>query len=53
MIVLTSVVSWEPLQLFQPFIGFCFGYAISKACQYAMNEAKVDVGMKEVSLKDV
>jgi hypothetical protein len=39
--------------LLQPFVGFCFGHAISKACQYATNEAKVGVGMKEVSLKDV
>jgi hypothetical protein len=26
---------------------------MSKACQYAMNEAKVGVGMKEIGLKDV
>jgi hypothetical protein len=26
---------------------------MSKACQYVMNETKVGVGMKEVSLKDV
>ncbi len=50
---LTFVVSCEPLQLFQPFISFCFGHVMSKACQYAMNEAKVGVGMKEIGLKDV
>ncbi len=49
---LTSIMSCEPLQLLQPFVGFCFGHVMSKACQYAMNEAKVGAGMKEVNLKD-
>jgi hypothetical protein len=48
----TFVVSFELLQFPQPFASFCFGHALSKACQYAMNEAKVGAGMKEVSLKD-
>jgi hypothetical protein len=26
----TSVVSYESLQLYQPFVGFCFGNAMSK-----------------------
>ncbi len=43
----------KPLQLPQPFANICFGQIMSKVCQYVMNEAKVGVGMKEVSLKDV
>jgi len=31
----------------------CFDHAMSKACQHAMNEVKVGVGMKEINLKDV
>jgi hypothetical protein len=38
--------------LLQLFVGFCFGHVMSKACHYAMNEAKVGAGMKEVNLKD-
>jgi hypothetical protein len=45
-------VSCEPLQLLQVVVGFCFGHVMSKACQYAMNEAKVGACMKEISLKD-
>jgi hypothetical protein len=47
------IVSCEPLQLPQLFVGFCFGHVMSKACQYAMNEIKVGAGMKELNLKDV
>ncbi len=47
------IVSCEPLQLPQPFVGFCFGHVMSKACQYAMNEFKPGAGMKELSLKNV
>ncbi len=49
---LIFIVSCEPLQLFQPFVGFCFGHAMSKACQYATNEANMGGGMKEVNLED-
>jgi hypothetical protein len=52
-ITLTSIVSCKSLQLLQPFANFFFGQVMSKACQYVMNETKVSVGMKEVSLKDV
>jgi hypothetical protein len=48
----TFVMSCELLQLAQPFVGFYFGHVMSKACQYATNEIKVGVGIKEVSLKD-
>jgi hypothetical protein len=52
-IALTFVVSCEPLQLFQQFVGFCIGHVMSKACQYATNEVKVGVNMKKINLKDV
>jgi hypothetical protein len=45
------IVSCEFMQLPQPFVGFYFGHVMSKACQYATNEAKVGAAMKEVSLK--
>jgi hypothetical protein len=35
-----------------PFVGVCFAHAISKAYQYATNDVKLCIGMKEVSLKD-
>jgi hypothetical protein len=50
---LTCVVSCEPLQLLQLFASFRFGHVMSKACQYATNETKAGVGMKEINLKDV
>jgi hypothetical protein len=51
-IALTSIVSCEFLHLFQPFVSFCFGHALSTTCQYATNEVKVDAIMNEVILKD-
>jgi hypothetical protein len=49
---LIYIVPCKPLQLPQPFANICFGQVMSKVCQYVMNEAKVGVGMKEISLKD-
>ncbi len=48
---LTSVVSCSPLQLACPFVGSCFGHAMSKATQYAIDDTKVCAGFFEVSLK--
>jgi hypothetical protein len=31
-IAFTFVVSYESLQLYQPFVGFCFGDVMSKTC---------------------
>jgi hypothetical protein len=50
-IVLTLVVSFSTSKLVSPFIGSCFGHAMSKAAQYATNETEVCVGMTEVNLK--
>jgi hypothetical protein len=52
-IVLNFVVSCALLQLSSPFNGTCFGHVMSKACQYAMNDSKVRVEMKDVSLAKV
>jgi hypothetical protein len=58
---LTNVVTYYPFheedqlfdQLSSPFLGSCFGHAMSKACQYAFNDSKVCVGFSKVSLKNV
>jgi hypothetical protein len=47
---LTSVVSCAPLQLATPFNGTYFGHVMSKACQYAIDDIKIGVGMKEMSV---
>jgi hypothetical protein len=52
-IALTSIVSYAPLQLASPFSETCFGHMMFRACQYATNDNKVGVGMKEASLVDV
>jgi hypothetical protein len=49
----TSIISCAPLQLATPFNGTCFDYVMSKACQYAINDIKIGVGMKEVNLPKV
>jgi hypothetical protein len=51
-VIVSIIVSCEPLQLETPFARVCFGHAMSKACQYATNDVKLCIGMKEVSLKD-
>jgi len=50
---LTNVISCELLQLPSPFNGICFGHVMSKACQHAINDTKLGVGMKEVSMVDI
>jgi hypothetical protein len=46
-----SVAFCAPLQLVAPFNGTCFGHVTTKACQYATNDIKIGVGMKEVCNK--
>jgi hypothetical protein len=50
---LTSVVTYSPLQLTNPFMGSCFGHAMSNSYQYASNDSKVCAGFTKVSLKSV
>ncbi len=47
---LTYVVSYSSLWLACPFVGSCFGHAMSKVAQYATNDTKKFL---EVSLKEV
>jgi hypothetical protein len=47
---LTSVVSCAPLQLATLFNGTCFDHVGFKECQYATNDIKIGVGMKEVNV---
>jgi hypothetical protein len=49
--VLAYVVFCFPLQLPCPFVGFCFGHAMSKAAQYADDDVKMYFGFIEVNLK--
>jgi hypothetical protein len=50
---LTSIVSCFNLQQACPFVGSCFGHAMSKANQYLTNKNNVCVGFSKVSLKEV
>lgn len=49
---LRSIVSCSPLELTFVFEGTCFGHVMSKACQYATNDAKVCICLREVSVKE-
>jgi hypothetical protein len=44
-IVLTSMVSYQALGLTTPFVGACWGQAMSKCCQYAIDDNKVFLGL--------
>jgi len=48
---LTFIVSCFTLQQTCPFVGSCFGHAMSKVAQYVTNDNNVYVGFLEVSLK--
>jgi len=50
--VLTTIISCEVLGLTTPFVGACWGHAISKCCQYATNDSKVYVGLTSISIKE-
>jgi hypothetical protein len=49
--VLAFVVFCFRLQLPCPFVGFCFGHAMTKATQYAIDHVKMYFGFIEVNLK--
>jgi hypothetical protein len=49
----TSVVSYSAFQLTSPFIGLCFGHAMSKATQYAIDDNKFCARFFKVNLKEV
>jgi hypothetical protein len=47
--VLISIVSCEILGLQTLFVGSCWGHAMSKCVQYAIDDAKVSIGLTFVS----
>jgi hypothetical protein len=47
-----QLVNYEPWQLTSPYVGACFGHAMSKTCQYATLDDKICVGMTQASLKN-
>jgi hypothetical protein len=48
---LTFIVSCFVFQLAYPFVRSCFGHAMSKVAQYAIDDNEVCAGFLEVSLK--
>jgi hypothetical protein len=49
---LTFIVSCFAFQLACQIVGSCFGHAMSKATQHAIDDIKVCVNLFEVSLKE-
>ncbi len=49
---LTTIVSCEVLGLFTPFVGTCWGHAMSKCCQCAIDDSKVYVSLTSISIKE-
>jgi hypothetical protein len=49
---LTFIVYCFALQLTCQILRSCFGHAMSKLAQYAIDDIKVCVGLSEVSLKE-
>jgi hypothetical protein len=48
---LTFVVSCETLGWQTPFVGSCWGHAMSKYIQYAIDDVKVSIRLTSVSTK--
>jgi hypothetical protein len=47
-----SIIDCELLNLPQVYEGICFSHVLSKTCQYSMNDNKVSMGLRQVSVKD-
>ncbi len=50
-LTLTNVVTCFLFQLSNPFVGSCFGHAMSKICQYAYDDFNACVRFLIMSLK--
>ncbi len=50
-LTLTNVVTCFLFQLSNPFVGSCFGHAMSKICQYVYDDFNVCVKFLIMSLK--
>jgi len=48
---LKQIIICEKLAMYAPFEGVCFGHALSKACQYAISDEKVNSNLQLVSIK--
>jgi hypothetical protein len=51
--LLKQIVSYEKLKILAPFKNVCFGHALSKACQYAIFDENVSLGLQPMDLKSV
>jgi hypothetical protein len=49
---MTFVVSCEALGLQTLFVGSCWGHAMLKCVQYAIDDLKVSIGLTFVSIKE-
>jgi hypothetical protein len=50
-ITFCSIVDCRPLKLKWVYEGTSFGHIMFKVCQYATNDEKVTIDMKQVSVK--
>jgi hypothetical protein len=49
---LLFVVSYEVLGLLTIFVGSCWGHAMFKCCQYAIDDSKVCASLPSISIKE-
>jgi hypothetical protein len=49
--LLKQIVNYEKLKILAPSEGVCFGHALSKACQYAIFDEKVN--LQPVNIKSI
>jgi hypothetical protein len=49
---LTFTIYCEALNLQTPFVGSCWGCAMSKCIQYAIDDAKVSTRLTSISIKE-
>jgi hypothetical protein len=51
-IILWWIIDYEPFKFLWVYEGTCFGYVMSKACQYAMNDDNVFVCLILMNVKN-
>ncbi len=51
-VALKSIIDCELFKLLQVYEGTCFRHVMFKACQCAMNDDKVSMGLISVNVKD-
>jgi hypothetical protein len=50
-VAMDSIIDYEPLKILGVYESTCFGHVMSKAYQYATNDDKISIGLKNVSVK--